>query len=128
MSDPTLLRCKGRSVPALAPAAPVVDTDRVRHTYTAVLGDPRTGTPHLSDDEQRAYLAGLLRGQMQLLLPAIEARLPDLADFNRSAAQHVIAKTRAALDVPVRGAVSAETLHDLATLTRALLALHEQAA
>ncbi|MGW2748123.1 DUF6415 family natural product biosynthesis protein [Streptomyces sp. NPDC001450] len=103
-----------------------VDVDHIRRTYGSVLGDPRLGRPHLTD-EQRAHLAGLLRGHMWLLVPEAERRLPNmLGSFNRSAAQYVIAQARSALGAPIRGASSADQVYDLATLCRALLALYQQ--
>jgi hypothetical protein len=109
-----------------APAAPVVDSARIRRTYTSVLGDPRIGAPRLGE-EQRAHFAGLLRGHMWLLLPPVERLVPGMAGpFNRSAARHVITRARGVLAVPVLGASSADDLFDLATLSRALLTLYEQ--
>jgi hypothetical protein len=111
-----------------APAAPAVDAARIRRTYGAVLGDPRIGVG-LTGDEQRAHLAGLLRGQLRLLLPVVEDRLPGMAGaFNRSAARYVLDEARTVLDVPVRGALPADAVFDLAVLSRSLLALHEYAA
>ncbi|SEB31522.1 hypothetical protein SAMN04490357_0172 [Streptomyces misionensis] len=107
-----------------APVTPAVDADQVRRTYTAVLGAPGT-----IGDEQRAHLAGMLRGQLQLLVPVIEARLPGMAGrFNRSAAQHVLAEALAALATPIRGALPDESVFDLAVLVRSLLALYEYTA
>lgn len=107
------------------PAAPAVDAARIRRTYAAVLGEQRVGPPALSD-EQRAHFAGVLRGQMRLLVPAVEARLPGLAGtFNRSAARYVITEARATLAVPVCGTLPATAVFDLAVLSRSLLALHE---
>ncbi|MFF5407913.1 DUF6415 family natural product biosynthesis protein [Streptomyces misionensis] len=106
-----------------APVTPTADTDQVRRTYTEVLGEQAVG------DEQRAHLAGVLRGQLQLLVPVIEARLPNMeGTFNRSAARHVLAKATAALAVPVRGALPDEAVFDLAVLVRSLLALYEYTA
>jgi hypothetical protein len=112
-----------------APAAPArIDTALIRRTYAAVLGDPRIGAPHLAE-EQRAHLAGLLRGHMRLLLPTVEEQVPGIVStFNRGAAQHVVDRVRAVLAVPVVGASSAEYVYDLATLSRVLLTLHRPAA
>ncbi|MFE5037130.1 hypothetical protein [Streptomyces sp. NPDC056683] len=109
-----------------APVAPArVDVVRIRRTYTAVLGDPRIGGPLLGE-EQRAHLAGLIRGQMWLMLPAVEETVPAIANaFNRSAAELVLGKVRAALARPVLGASSPDDVFDLAILSRVLLNLHE---
>ncbi|MFD0032563.1 DUF6415 family natural product biosynthesis protein [Streptomyces sp. NPDC127172] len=111
-----------------APAPPAVDAARIRRTYGAILGDPRIGAA-LTGDEQRAHLAGLLRGQLRLLLPAVEDRMPGMAGaFNRNAARYVLDEARTVLDVPVRGALSADAVFDLAVLSRSLLVLHEYTA
>lgn len=110
-----------------APVDPVhIDVARIRRTYQAVLGDPRIGPPHVADEEQRAHLAGLLRGYMWLLVPPVERLLPGMAStFNRSAARHVITRAHGVLEVTVRGSSSSGDIFELATLTRALLTLHE---
>lgn len=107
--------------------APVAQApvDRIRRTYQAVLGDPRIGPPHVADEEQRAHLAGLLRGHMYLLLPPVEHLMPGMTDFTRGAAQLVVTRAHDVLAAPVRGPSSAADLFNLATLSRALLTLHE---
>ena len=102
-----------------------VDAVRMRRTYRAVLGDPRICPPYLADEEQRAHMAGLLRGHLWLLLPPVERLVPGMVGpSNQSAARHVITRARGVLAVPVRGASSAGDLLELATLSRALLTLY----
>jgi hypothetical protein len=114
--------------PMTALGAPALDVVRIRRTYTAVLGDPRVGGPRLGE-EQRAHVAGLLRGQLRLMLPTVALRAFGIESaFNRSAAYLVVEQALAALDVPIRGASSAEYVYDLAVLSRSLLALHDPTA
>lgn len=105
--------------------APTIDARQIRRTYTAALGNARTGP---TAAEACVNLAGLLHGQIQLLAPALESELSDLAGpFTRGTARHVLAEAHAVLAVPVPGALPAETVCDLARLARSLLVLHESA-
>ncbi|WP_371604941.1 DUF6415 family natural product biosynthesis protein (plasmid) [Streptomyces sp. NBC_01220] len=110
-----------------------VDARQIRRTYTAALAGPRTGTLSPAAAEERARLAGLLYGQLQHLVPVVEAELPRIdSRFSQSAAQYVLTEARAVLydlDAPSGGDTRpAKTVFDLATLARSLLVLHEYAA
>lgn len=103
----------------------VLDTAQIRRTYAAVLvmGVPRLGSPNLGGEEQRAHLAGLLRGQLQLLVDTLED-VSKMEEENRLTAEHVLKRARAELEIDVREARKPNRLQDLATLTRCLLSLH----
>jgi len=94
-----------------------IDVDRIRDTYARVLGEQRIGRPVLTNEAERAELADLLRGHATLLMFEVEE--------HRQTAEHVVARTRAALDVDVSASRADGHLCDLAFLTRALLTLHE---
>ncbi|TVZ84852.1 hypothetical protein [Streptomyces sp. BK340] len=114
---------------AVASAASVqINVDLIRRTYSTVLGEPRIGRPDLGSDEQRAHLAGLLRGQLRVLVLNIEGQVTVLRGETRHTAMHVITRAREALAVGFADARDPEHLHDLATLTRSLLTLHDLAA
>jgi len=103
----------------------VLDTAQIRRTYAAVLvmGVPRLGSPNLGGEEHRAHLAGLLRGQLQLLVEAL-GDVSTMEEENRLAAEHVLKRAHDELEIDLREARQPNRLHDLATLTRCLLSLH----
>ncbi|WP_433456631.1 hypothetical protein ACQPXS_47410 (plasmid) [Streptomyces sp. CA-142005] len=103
-------------------AAPI-DADLIRQSYNTVL----LATGHLPQ-EQRARLAGLLRGHAGLLLPEVEGQAPHMRGEWWHTAEHVVRRTHRALDVTVAESRRADRLDDLASLTRSLLMLHQQAA
>ncbi|MGW5433896.1 hypothetical protein ACWET9_43195 [Streptomyces sp. NPDC004059] len=109
-----------RDAPTDITAAPI-DAVLIRQSYNAVL----LAIGHLPE-EQRAHLAGLLRGHAGLLLPEVESQMPHLPGEWRHAAEHVVRRTHRALDVTVAESRRADCLHDLAALTRSLLALHHE--
>jgi len=102
-----------------------IDVDRIRDTYARVLGEQRIGRPVLTNEAERAELADLLRGHATLLMFEVEEQAPGMEGENRQTAEHVVARTRAALDVDVSASRADGHLCDLAFLTRALLTLHE---
>ncbi|MFF4442414.1 hypothetical protein [Streptomyces sp. NPDC001621] len=112
---------------AAVPAARV-DTDQVRRTVKAVLGERRIGRPDLGSMEQHAHVAGLLRGQLALLLAAVGAQAPQMGGVTLATAEHVIACTDDALRVETAKSRTPDHLHDMAILARALLTLHELSA
>ena len=115
--------------PAGTTKADMIDTDRIRRTYTRVLGEPRIGGPPLPTDEtERDILAGLLRGHAGLLAPVIERQAPRMHGEQRKAAEHVVARTYGALVVDPVASTTDAHLYDLAFLARALLVLLEQPA
>ncbi|MET8808663.1 hypothetical protein [Streptomyces sp. NPDC004546] len=101
-------------------AAPI-DADVIRQSYNTVL----LATGHLPQ-EQRAHLAGLLRGHAGLLLPEVENQMPHMRGEWRHTAEHVVHRTHHALAVTAAEARRADRLHDLAGLTRSLLTLHQE--
>ncbi|MEV6057582.1 hypothetical protein [Streptomyces sp. NPDC052107] len=103
-------------------AAPV-DAGLIRQSYNTVL----LATGHLPQ-ERRAHLAGLLRGHAALLLPEVEGQMPHMRGEWWHTAEHVVRRTHSALGVTVTESRRADRLDDLASLTRSLLTLHEQAA
>ncbi|WP_433445919.1 hypothetical protein ACQPXS_00695 [Streptomyces sp. CA-142005] len=102
-------------------AAAPVDAVLIRQSYNAVL----LAIGHLPE-EQRAHLAGLLRGHAGLLLPEVENQIPGMRGEWRHVAEHVVRRTHSAIDVTVAESRRADRLHDLAALTRSLLALHHE--
>ncbi|MFE3638167.1 DUF6415 family natural product biosynthesis protein [Streptomyces sp. NPDC059168] len=102
-----------------------IDADHIRRTYTRVLGEARIGRPELGS-EDRAHLAGILRGQLQLLLEELEERAGEFHGETRKTADHVAARAREApAVVDAAAARHPEQLHDMATLARSLLTLCE---
>ncbi len=112
------------SVEALAAAARI-DAGRIRRTYTAVLGETRVGLPNLGSEEQRAHFAGLLRGQLQLLLGDLKGRTSGMSGETRHTAEYVARRACEALAVGLAEARDPYHLYDLAVLSRSLLTLHE---
>ncbi|MDI1455290.1 DUF6415 family natural product biosynthesis protein [Streptomyces sp. ATE26] len=101
-----------------------IDADRIRRTYTTVLSETRISRPDLHSEEQRANLAGILRGQLRLLLEELEGRMDQYHGETRATAVHVASRTRAALTVEDPAAArDPEHLHDMAILARSLLTL-----
>ncbi|MFD8263113.1 hypothetical protein ACFV19_30335 [Streptomyces griseoluteus] len=112
--------------PMAALGAPVpLDADLVRRTYTGVLGESRIGAPPPGDEEQRAHVAGMLRGQVQVLLGVLVDDVARMRGENRATAEHVILKARCLLVVDLVRARTPDALLDLALIVRSLLALHE---
>lgn len=109
-----------------SPVTPAVDAARMRRTYRSVLGDPWIGLPPMGGEEQRAHVAGLLRGQLRVLLPGVEAKVGGMRGETQRTAEYVIGRVRGALAVSFAQAREPEQLLDLAQLSRALLALYEQ--
>ncbi|MER6037963.1 DUF6415 family natural product biosynthesis protein [Streptomyces sp. NPDC001835] len=103
-----------------------IDADRIRRTYTTVLGEARISRPDLHSVEQRADLARILHGQIQLLLEVLEGRTSQFHGETRATADHVASRARKVLTVEDPAAArDPEHLHDMAILTRSLLALCE---
>lgn len=98
-----------------------LDAVLIRQSYNTVL----LATGHLAE-QQRAHLAGLLRGHAGLLLPEVENQMPHMRGEWRHTAEHVVRRTHHALDVTAAESRRADRLHDLAALTRSLLTLHQQ--
>ncbi|MFI6358322.1 hypothetical protein ACIBJF_38235 [Streptomyces sp. NPDC050743] len=103
-------------------AAPI-DADLIPQSYNTVL----RATGHLPQ-EQRTRLAGLLRGRAGLLLSEVEGQMPHMRGEWWHTAEHVVRRTHSALGVTVAESRRADRLDDLASLTRSLLTLHQQAA
>ncbi|MFF9158276.1 DUF6415 family natural product biosynthesis protein [Streptomyces sp. NPDC014846] len=112
---------------AVGAPAPKLDNDLIRRAFKTVLGESRVGPPDLGSEEQRAHLAGLLRGQLQLLLRGLQDRVAGMSPETRKTADHVAHRADEALDVPLDAARTWDHLYDLAGLCRALLTLHELA-
>jgi uncharacterized membrane protein YccC len=109
----------------VAPVAPVrIDADLIRRTYSTVLGEARLGRPALESEEQRAHLAGLLRGQLRQLLQGIEGKVTGMHGETRKTTEHVITRVREALELSSAEARDHDHLYDLALLTRSLLILY----
>ncbi|MFF5020249.1 hypothetical protein [Streptomyces sp. NPDC001165] len=109
----------------VVPAAPVrINADLIQRTYSTVLGEPRIGRPDLGSEEQRAHLAGLLRGQLRQLLQGIEGKVPGMRGETRKTTEYVITRVREALKVAFAEARNPDHLFDLALLTRSLLTLY----
>jgi hypothetical protein len=104
----------------------VLDTAQIRRTYAAVLvmGVPCLSTPNLGDEEHRAHLAGLLRGQLQLLVQVVGGEVTEMQGETQLTAEHVLKRARDELEMDVREAREPNRLEDLARLTRCLLSLH----
>ncbi|MGV9239364.1 hypothetical protein [Streptomyces nigra] len=101
-----------------------IGAEHIRVTYTKVFGQVRLGRPGLGGAEDRAYLAGTLRGQVQLLLEDLEGRAGDFHGEIRATADHVASRAREALAVEEAAvARDPEQLHDMAVLARSLLEL-----
>jgi hypothetical protein len=81
----------------------------------------------LDDEEERAHLAGLLRGQIQLLLPRVERSAADLHGETGQTADYAIAHAKQALTRSLVQARDPDELFDLALISRSLLTLHELA-
>ncbi|MEU6813035.1 DUF6415 family natural product biosynthesis protein [Streptomyces sp. NPDC046831] len=79
-------------------AAPI-DAGLIRQSYDAVLL-----TVGQLPEDQRALLAGLLRGHAGLLLPEVEARMPRMRGEWRHTAEHVVRRTHHALKLHERAA------------------------
>jgi hypothetical protein len=104
-------------------ASAPIDAVLIRQSYNTVL----LATGHLAE-QQRAHLAGLLRGHAGLLLPEVENQMPHMRGEWLHTAEHVVRRTHHALDVTAAESGRGDRLHDLAALTCSLLTLHEQAA
>jgi hypothetical protein len=95
-----------------------IDAETIRHSYETVL---RASRPIPGDD--RARLAALLRGHVQLLVPELAEVEPRMRGEQRRTTCHVLARNR---HMPAdRIATSPEDIWDLAIQCRALLTLHE---
>lgn len=103
-----------------------IDADHIRRTYMTVLGEVRIGRPDLGSEEQRAHLAGILRGNLHLLLEELEGRTNEFHGETRATADHVASRARKALTAKDPAAArDPEQLHDMAILARSLLTLCE---
>ncbi|WP_189718156.1 hypothetical protein [Streptomyces phaeofaciens] len=107
---------------ALAPAG--VNANLIRRTCKTVLGEQRVGPPVLGE-EQRAHLAGVLRGQDRLVLEDVLARIPEMSGETRETALHVVRRVGGVLTVGYVEARDADGLLELAVLSRSLLSLYE---
>lgn len=108
---------------ALIPAD--LDLDHVRRTYASVLGDPRLGYPNLGTEERWAHVAGLLRGQLRMLVCVVEGEVGGLQGENLETAEYILTRAQDALTMSFREAREPENVQDLASLTRSLLSVHE---
>ncbi|MFJ5779749.1 hypothetical protein [Streptomyces sp. NPDC093094] len=100
-----------------------MDTALIRRTYRTMLGESRVGRPDLGSQEQHAHLAGLLRGHLKLLLTALEGQAAVMSPETRRTAGLVVRRTGEALCLSIRTVRHPDHLHDLASLSRALLTL-----
>ncbi|MGW4518793.1 hypothetical protein ACWEO4_44510 [Streptomyces sp. NPDC004393] len=107
---------------------PRIDAALFRRTYKAVLEESRIASSALGSEEQRAHLAGLLRGQLRVLVVTVNAQAAQLHGSTLATAEHVITRAGEALAMGTAEARAPEHVHDMAVLTRALLTLHELAA
>ncbi|MFF1284336.1 hypothetical protein ACFVY4_26790 [Streptomyces sp. NPDC058299] len=94
--------------------------------YATVLGEQRIGPPTL-DDEQRAHIAGMLRGQVRFLVHDVQRGVAGLHGETRRTADYVMARAGEMLALPYTQAREPDQLFDLAVLARSLLTLHELA-
>ncbi|MFE5191616.1 hypothetical protein [Streptomyces sp. NPDC056628] len=99
-----------------------IGAEHIRATYAKVFGEVRLGWPGPGGADDRAHLAGTLRGQLQALLEELAGR--EFRGEIRATADHVTGRTREALAVDEAAAAGdPEQLHDMAVLARSLLEL-----
>ncbi|MET9734749.1 hypothetical protein ABZZ79_30155 [Streptomyces sp. NPDC006458] len=126
MYDPVALAADDRRQGSAEKVRPLPQ-DLIRRTIRTVLGKLRLGRPDLGSEEQHAHLAGLLRGQMHLLLRDLD-RADGMSRKTCETADWVAGRAREALYAPLAGVWQPDRLHDLAVWSRALLILLEQQA
>ncbi|WP_329223475.1 DUF6415 family natural product biosynthesis protein [Streptomyces sp. NBC_01485] len=98
-----------------------IDAERIRETCVRVIWEPLPPS-----DEERTRLVGHLRGHIQLLLPEVVVRLPNLRGKWPKTADYVISRARAALDTDIAQLRSTCRMQSMATWCHSLLILHEQ--
>ncbi|MEU9925132.1 hypothetical protein AB0H51_28255 [Streptomyces griseoluteus] len=113
------------SAPVAAPKAPALDADLIRRTFKGVLGESRVGTPPPAGEEQRAHTAGMLRGQVGVLLRVVGGDIDRMRGENRATAEYVMLQARCLLTYDPARSRTPDGLVDLALMARSLLTLHE---
>ncbi|MBT2418048.1 hypothetical protein J7F01_08680 [Streptomyces sp. ISL-22] len=97
-----------------------LDADTIRTAYDAVLW-----APCLPTGEELDILKEQLQGHVQLLVPDVQDLAARMRGEMRRLAIHVVVRASQLLEEDADGAPACDA-YDLATMTRALLTLHQQ--
>ncbi|MGC9538395.1 DUF6415 family natural product biosynthesis protein [Streptomyces sp. UG1] len=97
----------------------LVDADTIRKAYEALLWAPRLPTGEELDTLKKQF-----QGHMQLLMPEVQSLTARMRGEMRWLAVHVLVRASQLLEEYADGSPACD-VYDLATMSRALLTLHQ---